>query len=102
TVTVTGVVTTTSVTAGNAIYDGLPHGATAVVAASGLGEPVAVVYSGASGTAYGPTAAAPANAGTYTATATYAGTANYLPSNGTATFTVARRSASVTPAPASK
>jgi hypothetical protein len=103
TVTVTGVVTTTIVAAGNAVYDGLPHGASASVTGDGgLNQNVPVVYAGVNGTLYGPVAAAPVNAGTYTATASFAGTGDYLASTGTATYTIARRAASVTPSPASK
>ena len=101
-VTVTGVVTNTTVTASNAIYDGVPHGATAVVTGAGPDDTAAIVYTGISGTNYGPLAAAPTNAGTYNATATFAGGNGYLSSTGSATFTISRRAASVTPAAASK
>ena len=102
TVTVGRLATTTTVIAGNAIYDRLPHGATASVSGSGLSEPVTVTYAGASGTVYGPSTIAPINAGTYDASATYAGTTSYQASTGTARFTIARRPASVTPAAKSK
>jgi hypothetical protein len=103
TVTVTGVTTATTVAVSNAIYDGMPHGASATVTgAGGLNQAVSVIYTGATGTIYGPTANPPVNAGTYVATATFAGTANYLSSTGTATYTTARRTASVIPSPASK
>jgi hypothetical protein len=102
TVTVSRLATTTTVSAANAIYDRLPHGATANVAGSGLSEPVAVTYTGAIGTVFGPSLAPPTSAGTYDASATYAGSASYLGSTGTARFTIARRPASVTPAAKSK
>jgi hypothetical protein len=102
TVTVGRLATTTTVVAASAIYDRLPHGATASVIGSGLSEPVTVTYTGASGTVYGPSTAPPSNAGSYDASATYAGTTTYQGSTGTAQFTIARRPASVTPAANSK
>jgi hypothetical protein len=101
-VTVDGMATTTSVTAANAVYDGTPHGGTAMTTAVGLNQTDTVVYSGANGTAYGPSALPPVNAGTYDANATFAASGAYLTSSGTARFTIARRTASVTPAAASK
>ena len=104
TVSVTGVPTTTVVSAANAVYDGLPHGATATVTGSGgFSDSAPLVYAGALGTIYGPSPAPPVNAGTYDATATYAGSSGgYLGSTGTSRYTIARRAASVTPAAASK
>jgi len=101
-VTVDGMATTTSVTAANAVYDGAPHGGTATTTAVGLNQTDTVVYSGANGTAYGPSPLPPVNAGTYDAKATFAASGAYLTSSGTARFTIARRAASVTPAAASK
>jgi hypothetical protein len=102
TVTVTRLASTTTVSAVNAIYDGLPHGATASATGTGLSQPLDVTYTGASGTPYGPTTTAPIGAGTYDASASYAGSADYLGSTDTRRFTIARRPASVTPSAASK
>ncbi len=102
-VTVTGVATATTVAVSNATYDGAPHGAVASVTGDGgLNQAVAVIYSGANGSSYGPTSTPPVNAGTYDATATFAGSANYLASSGTSRYTIGPRVASVTPASASK
>jgi hypothetical protein len=102
TVTVAKLASTTTVNAVNAIYDGLPHGATASATGTGLSQPLTVTYTGASGTVYGPTTAAPIGAGTYDASASYAESATYLGSTDTRQFTIARRPASVTPAATSK
>ena len=101
-VTVSRLASTTTVSAANAIYDGLPHGATASATGTGLSQSLTVTYAGASGTVYGPTTAAPIGAGTYGASASYAESASYLGSTGTRQFTIARRPASVTPAATSK
>jgi hypothetical protein len=103
TVLVTAVATTTTVTAPNATYDGLPHGATATVTGPGLSELFdTITYSGINGTTYGPSPAAPTAAGSYTATATYTGGGSYLTSTGSATFTIAPAgSATVVSCPAS-
>jgi hypothetical protein len=103
TVTVTGVPTATTVAVSDATYDGAPHGAVATVTGDGgFTQAVAVVYTGANGSSYGPTSTPPVNVGSYDATATFAGAANYLSSTGTGRYTIARRAASVTPANASK
>ena len=103
TVTINRLATTTVVTAADTVYDGALHGATATVtAAGGFSQSVAVVYTGAPGTSYGPTATPPTGAGTYDASATFTASGAYLGSSGTTRFTIARRPASVTPANASK
>ena len=64
-------------------YDGLPHALTATVTGAGgasLGT-LAVTYNGS--------ANAPVNVGSYTASATFAGTANYVSRTGTTTLTIA-------------
>jgi hypothetical protein len=101
-VTVDGMATTTIVSATDAVYDGAPHGATATTTAAGLSQADTVIYSGANGTAYGPSSLPPVNAGAYDAKATFNASGAYLGSSGTARFTIARRVASVTPAAASK
>jgi len=100
--TVDGMATTTSVTAANAVYDGTSHGATAATTAVGLNQADTLIYSGASGTTYGPSAIPPINAGTYDAKATFNASGAYLGSSATARFTIAPRAASVTPAAAGK
>ena len=88
TVTVRGIVTTTTIVAPDAVHDGLPHGAVATVTGLGLNAPVPVVYTGTNGTSYGPSSTPPTAAGTYIATATYAANGDYLGSSATATFRI--------------
>ena len=90
TVLVTAAATTTTVTAADAIYDGLPYdGATATVTGPGdLNDPLLITYTGINGTIYGPSSDAPIAAGSYTAAATFAGSGSYLGSTGSATFTI--------------
>jgi hypothetical protein len=103
TIKVTGLPTITTVSAANAVYDGLPHGATATAAGSGgFTASVPVGYSGASGTIYGPSPVPPVKAGTYAATALFAGSGGYLSSTGTSLYTIAPKAASVMPAASSK
>jgi hypothetical protein len=68
-------------TGGTFVYDGSQHAGTG--GATGVGgealTPVALSYSGTinGGTSYGPTASAPTEAGSYSVTTSYAGSANY-------------------------
>jgi len=88
---------TTSVVAPNAVYDGTPHGATAVVTGSGgLNQPLPVTYEGINGTSYGPTGTVPTNAGSYRATASFAGDATHSGSSDTETFTIAKAPSTTT------
>jgi hypothetical protein len=80
--------TTTTVTVANAIFDGGQHGGTAVVVGPSLNLPLAVTYTGIGGTVYSASTTAPTNPGTYSATASYAESANYLGSTDTKTFTI--------------
>lgn len=79
----------------SAVYSGDPQGASATVYREGTEETIgtaSVIYTGINGTEYGPTTDAPVNAGTYSVTAKYEGTGNFLPSSldeGT-TFTIAK------------
>jgi hypothetical protein len=85
---------TLNVSGGNFTYDGQPHGATAA-ASDYLARPltpVTITYDGSPD--------APVNAGVYTATASYAGDANYLPHSATATIAIAKATPSIA-APAS-
>jgi hypothetical protein len=79
----------TKVTVGNATYDGSPHGGTAsVTGTGGLNQSLTVTYSGRNTTVYGPNMTAPANAGDYTATATYPGDANHTSSNDSKDYSI--------------
>ena len=87
---------TTTVAADDATYDGSPHGGTATAnGAGGLNQSVPVTYAGRNGTTYGPSTTAPAGAGDYTASASFAGDANHLASSGAKDYTIAK-AASVT------
>jgi hypothetical protein len=86
----------TTVTAANAIYDGLMHAATAIVTgAGGLSEMVDVTYVGVLGTAYGPTSTAPVNAGTYIASASYSSDTNHFASSDTESFAISKAALTV-------
>jgi hypothetical protein len=86
----------TKVTATDTTYDGNPHGATAkVTGAGGLDQTLTVTYTGRAGTTYGPTTTAPTDAGSYRASASYAGDANHDGSSSFADYTIAK-AASVT------
>ena len=88
---------TRTVTVASATYYGLPHGATAVVTGpGGLNQTLTVSYTGTGTTAYGPTATAPTNAGTYAASATYATNAGYLESSDSEPFTIAKATSTTT------
>ena len=83
--------TTTTVTVANATYDGNPHGGTAVVTGpAGLNQSLTVSYAGRNSTSYGPSTTPPTNAGDYTASASYAGDANYLPSSDSEDYIIAK------------
>jgi hypothetical protein len=80
---------TTQTSVSDATYDGNPHGASALVTgAGGLNQSVTVVYTGRNSTVYGPTPAAPVNAGDYTASASYAGDANHSPSSDSKDYSI--------------
>lgn len=73
----------------SATYDGTAHGTTGVVTGVGgvvIGNPT-ISYSSGS---------APVNAGSYTATGSFAGDANYNPASGTAAIAIAQRAIGVT------
>jgi len=80
--------TTTTVSVANAIFDGGQHGGTAVVAGPNLNLALTVTYKGIGGTVYSMSPTAPSNPGTYSATASYDESANYLGSTDTKTFTI--------------
>jgi hypothetical protein len=101
-VTINKASSATVVAGGTFTYDGSPHGGSnAQVSGAGVVTGSATLsYSGtlADGTtAYGPTANAPVNAGTYYVTATYAGDANHAGSVSTpAAITINRAALTVT------
>jgi len=85
------VATTTTVNAANATYDGLPHGATAVVDPGSAAGTVTFLYTGTGATVYS-SSAPPTNAGTYHVVATFTPTdpGAFRPSSGSADFTIKR------------
>src|SRR5256885_2379911 len=90
-VIITKAPTTTAITVSGAIYDGNPHGGTAVVNGVGLSnQPVTVNYAGIPPTSYGPSTTAPTDAGTYRLRATYAGDDNHLGSQDAQTLAIAK------------
>jgi len=89
--------TTTTVTATDATYDGNPHGATAsVTGIGGLNQALTVTYTGTGSTIYPASTTAPTNAGTYTASATYAESTNHLSSSDSKPFTINKASSTTT------
>ncbi|MFN8536155.1 MAG: MBG domain-containing protein [Thermomicrobiales bacterium] len=87
----------TLVTVANATYDGNPHGGTAAVTgAGGLNQSLTVTYTGRAGTTYGPSTTAPTNAGSYTASATYAGDANHNTSTDSKDYVINKASSTTT------
>ena len=94
---ITKATSTTTVSAGGATYDGSQHGGTAaVIGAGGLSQSVAVSYVGKPGTTYLSSATAPANAGDYTATATFAGDSNHSTSSGSTDYSIATAATTTT------
>ncbi len=88
---------TTTVTVDNTTYNGQPQGGSAVVTgAGGLSQSLTVSYSGRNTTVYGPSTTAPTNAGDYTASASYAESANHLGSSDSKNFSIAKAAATVT------
>jgi subtilisin family serine protease len=92
-----------SVTGGTFTYDGAPHGATGFAYGVGgvgdvLSPDVTVSYTGTGSTVYGPSATAPTSAGTYQATAGFAGNANYTSASSTAAVTINKANPIVTAA----
>jgi len=87
----------TTVTVANAIYDGNPHGGSAVVTgAGGLNQTLTVTYTGRNTTVYGPSVTPPTNAGDYTASASFAGDADHTGSTDAKDFSIARNSSATT------
>ena len=89
-----------SVTGGVFTYDGNAHGATGFAYGAGgvkdeLTPAVTFTYSGTGTTSYGPTSDAPVNAGTYMATATFAGNTDYSSTQGTAAITINQASLTI-------
>ena len=81
---------TTTVTATDATYDGNPHGATASATGTGsLDQILTVTYTGTTnaGVTYNDMIA-PTEAGSYTASATYAGDTNHTASTGSKAYTI--------------
>jgi hypothetical protein len=84
---------TVVVTGGTFAYDGNSHEASGFAYGVGgvtdvLSPPVTFSYVGTGSTTYGPTPAAPVNAGTYQVTATFAGNDNYTNASNTANLSI--------------
>ena len=81
----------TSVSVGNATYDGQPHGGNASVnGAGGLSQNLTVTYQGRNATSYGPSTTAPTDAGDYTASATFGGDADHNGSSDAKEFQITK------------
>jgi hypothetical protein len=81
----------TTVTVGNATYDGNSHGGNAgVTGAGGLDQSLPVTYSGRNATAYGPSTTAPTSAGDYTASASFGGDADHNASSDSKEFQITK------------
>ncbi len=105
TFTINGVGSITTVVVSNATYDGNPHGGSASWISSGAdleGGSLPVTYTGTGATTYGPSTAAPTDAGTYSAYASFAGDANHSGSSDLEYFTISTRAITVTAATNSK
>ena len=99
TLTITKANPTVSVTGGSFVYDGSPKAATGFAYGNGgVGDvqspAVTFSYVGIGATTYGPTATAPTNAGTYTATASFAGNTNYNAAGSSASLTITKATSS--------
>lgn len=83
--------TTTTVTAANATYDGLQHGATVVVDPGSAAGTTTFLYTGTGATVYSSNVA-PSDAGTYHVVATFtpANLLAYDPSTGSADYTIGK------------
>jgi hypothetical protein len=84
---------TVSVTGGTFTDNAQPHPATGFaygvsVMSDVLSPAVTFSYAGTGATTYGPTSSAPSTPGTYLATATFAGNANYTTASNTAAITI--------------
>ena len=80
---------TTVVTINDAIYNGSPHGGTALVTGAGsLSQSLTVNYAGRNGTLYPSSTTAPTNPGDYTASATFDGDQNHTGSSDSQGFTI--------------
>jgi hypothetical protein len=81
----------TTVTVGNATYDGNSHGGNAgVTGAGGLNQSLPVTYSGRNATTYGPSTTAPTDAGDYTASASFGGDADHNASSDSKEFQITK------------
>ena len=92
------VTTTVVLVPAGAVYDGTAKTATAQTtdADSNVIANPTVTYQGRNGTSYGPSTTAPTDAGDYTASATYAGDSQYLPSSDSQPFSIAKASSQTT------
>jgi hypothetical protein len=88
---------TTTVSVSNATYDAQPHGGTAAATgAGGLSQSLTVTYSGRNTTAYGPSTAAPTNAGDYTASASFGGDINHTASSDSKPYSISKANQTIT------
>ncbi|MFN6962583.1 MAG: YDG domain-containing protein [Pyrinomonadaceae bacterium] len=101
TVTVNKATPTISVTGGTFTYDGMPHAASGFAyGLGGVGDvltpAVTISYAGSGSTVYPSSPTAPTGAGTYVATASYAGSTNYSANSDTAALTIEKAGSTVT------
>jgi hypothetical protein len=97
TFTITKATPTISVTGGTVTYDAAAHGAACTVTGANSTDVLTGVLTYAPGGS-----SAPVGVGTYTATCTFAETANYKPVSGSATITINKKPVTVTANDASK
>ena len=91
TLTINKASSTTTISSGNAVYNGNPQGASAVVTGvGGLNQSLTVTYTGINGTTYGPSTTAPTNAGEYSASASFAGDTNHLGSSDSKNYSIVK------------
>ena len=87
-------------TGGSFPFSGLPiAGSGSAYGAGGQSEPLSpltLTYQGTGGTVYGPTTAAPTNAGAYNLTVAFGGNSNYLPGSASAALTITPAAQTIT------
>ncbi|MBE3120190.1 MAG: hypothetical protein IMZ50_15735, partial [Candidatus Atribacteria bacterium] len=91
--TLTKATPTVNVTGGSFTYDGVSHAVTGFgYGVGGIGDvltpAVTFSYSGTGSTTYGPSTTPPTNVGTYLATASFVGNANYTSASNSAALTI--------------
>lgn len=96
TLTITKATSTTTVSIIDATFDGNAHSGTATVTGpGGLSQVVTVYYEGIAPTVYSSSTTPPNNAGTYKATANFAGDANHEASSDSKNFSINKAAATI-------